>query len=219
MRKLLCKLFVLQLALLPAGLSAQVREKGGTGHDPATNKASHTEAGITNYPVDRLFKYMDAAKLYAKSYGYDTRYAIFVNMGMRSGMKRFFIVDLEQGCVVNSGLVAHGSGDESFTYDHKYSNESGSKCTSLGRYAVGSSYTGFFGLAFRLRGLDTTNSHAAQRNVVLHSMHCIPDQESTNPICQSEGCPAVSDKMILEIKQLVSTRKKQILLWVFDSTR
>ena len=91
MRKLALNLFLLSLALNPAALHAQVREKGGTGHDPADSKLSHTEVGITNYPVDRLFKYIDAAKLYAKSYGYDTRYAFFVNMGMKSGMKRFFI--------------------------------------------------------------------------------------------------------------------------------
>jgi hypothetical protein len=209
--------------LLSLALPAQVREKGGAGHDPSVvandkgKKTERRESGITFYTYDRLFKYADAALLYARSYGYDTRYALFINMGMLSGTKRFFIMDLKGKCVVNSGLVAHGSGDEPFTYDRKYSNEPGSKCTSLGRYAVGSSYKGFFGLSFHLKGLDPTNSRASERNVVLHAMHCIPDQETTVPICQSEGCPAVSDRMIQVVRDLVGSRKKPLLLWVFDS--
>jgi hypothetical protein len=69
-----------------------------------------------------------------------------------------------------------------FTFNKTYSNSAGSNCTSLGRYKIGKSYTGQFGLAFRLYGLDKSNSNASSRFVVLHAMGCISYDET---ICRS----------------------------------
>jgi hypothetical protein len=215
--------------LLFSNTIGQTREKGGasnpslstpkfTGNDESGNFAVPArESGVEYYPFSRLMLYAEVLKLYAKSYNYDTTYALLINMGLRSSRKRFFIVNMKNMCIEKSGLVAHGRGDERFAYTPKFSNASGSNCTSLGKYRIGKSYKGFFGLALKMHGLEESNSKAYERNVVMHSMHCIPEKENGKPICQSEGCPAVSDRFIVEIKQVVDSREKPVLLWIFDS--
>jgi hypothetical protein len=48
-------------------------------------------------------------------------------------------------------------------------------------------------------------------------MSCIPDVEGIMPACVSEGCPAVSSKFFSFIRQIIDSRKKPVLLWIFDS--
>jgi L,D-transpeptidase catalytic domain len=209
----------------------QPREKGGTSN-PYLSKSEFTgsensgnyavparESGVEYFPFSRLMLYADVLKLYAKSNDYDTSFAFLINMGLRSSRKRFFIVNLKNMCIEKSGLVAHGRGDERFAYTPKFSNASGSNCTSLGKYRIGKSYKGFFGLAFKMHGLEESNNKAYERNVVMHGMHCIPEVENGKPICQSEGCPAVSDRFILEIKKVIDSSEKPVLLWIFDSNK
>jgi hypothetical protein len=204
---------------------SQVIEKGGASNAypstnaPTINIVAKKETGIEYYPFTRVLMYAEALKLYAKSNDFNTQYAFIINMGMRSSVKRFFVVDLKNNCVIKSGLVAHGKGEEQFTFDRKYSNDAGSNCTSLGKYKIGKAYKGFFGLSYKMHGLEKSNSKAYERNVVLHAMHCIPDNETGKPICQSEGCPSVSDSFLLDLKKIIDGSKKPILLWIYDSTQ
>src|ERR1043165_3933703 len=62
--------------------------------------------------------------------------------------------------VACSGLVAHGCCNETFISHPKFSNSSNSGCSSLGKYKVGSFYTGKYGASYRLYGLDNSNSNA-----------------------------------------------------------
>ena len=101
--------FFLLFSHLP--VFSQPFEKGGT-INRKDNLAPITESGICYYPFERVLLQADALKMYAKSNGFDTRYAFIVNMGMRSNTKRFFIVNLRSMCVENAGLVTHGKGDE-----------------------------------------------------------------------------------------------------------
>lgn len=193
-------------------------EKGGkmTYMAPtwATKKA---ESGIEVYAASEVLQQAIALKQYAIENGYDTGYAFLVNISLKSGKKRFYVVNLETMSIDNSGLVAHGRGDERFTFDKYFSNTPGSNCTSLGRYKIGKSYEGQFGLAYKLHGLDSTNNNAFKRFVVLHAMGCISYEETKLPICQSEGCPAVAPQFLEEIKPVIDSRKKPMLLWLFDS--
>jgi len=177
------------------------------------------ENGIVYYPFERVLLHADALKMYAMTKGYDTGYAFIINMGMKSSTKRFFIVNLRSMCVEKSGLVAHGKGDEKvYSGNRQYSNREGSNCTSLGKYKIGKSYNGFFGLAYKLDGLEWSNSKAKERNIVLHSMHCIPETPGDFPICLSEGCPAVSDSFLPEIKRIIDLADRPVLLYIYDST-
>jgi hypothetical protein len=174
------------------------------------------EAGIDSYPEELLQQRIKHLKDLALENGFSQKYAFMINLGIRSGKKRFHIVDLEKEEIITSGLVAHGKGKEKFTLRKTYSNISGSSCSSLGLYKVGISYKGSFGKSFRLMGLEKSNSNALSRAIVLHAMGCIPDEEINYPICQSEGCPSVSVSFLEKLDEIISKTKQSILLWVFD---
>ncbi len=180
-------------------------------------KNSKTEKGITHYSSDKLILYARLLKYYAKKNGFDTAYAFLSNMGMRSNKKRFFVINLVTLEIEESGLVAHGKGQGKSVYDKQYSNESGSNATSLGRYKITGKYSGEYGEAYRMAGLDSSNKNAGTRNIVLHPMNCIPDTENNMPACVSEGCPAVSAKFFSLLREIIDSRKNPILLWIFDS--
>ena len=80
------------------------------------------------------------------------------------------------------------------------------------------SYQGFFGEAFLLQGLEPSNSRAKDRKIVLHAMHCVPENPGESPICLSEGCPAVADAFLPEIKKILEGTNRQVLLYIYDST-
>jgi L,D-transpeptidase catalytic domain len=178
---------------------------------------SGRDIGITQYSADQLILYAKVLKQYAKKNGFDTNYAFFSNMGMRSNKKRFFVINLASMQIEQSGLVAHGRGQGPSVYDKQYSNQEGSKCTSLGRYKICKKYKGGYGEAYKMVGLDSTNKNAYSRNIVLHAMGCIPDKDGIMPACVSEGCPAVSTQFLSSLGKIIDSRKKPVLLWIFDS--
>ena len=201
-------------------LSEKNKEKGGkASFVPPSYMMAKPEKGIEVYAEVELLQQANVLKKFAVENNYDTEYAFLVNMSIKSGKKRFYVVNLQTMAIENSSLVAHGRGDERFTFDKEYSNAAGSNCSSLGRYKVGKSYTGQFGLAYKLCGLDNTNSNAYNRFVVLHAMGCISYEETDSPICQSEGCPAIAPQFLEEIKPIIDSREKPMLLWVFDSVK
>ena len=213
------KFIIILFLLIPvAACFSQSVEKGGVENNRNTVGVMN-ESGISYYPYDRLLLHAGALKMYARSNGYDTKFAFIINMGMRSNTKRFFIVNLKKMCVEKAGLVTHGKGDEKeYSGKRQYSNLEGSNCTSLGKYLVGKSYQGFFGEAFLLEGLESSNSRAKDRKIVLHSMHCVPENGGENSICLSEGCPAVADAFLPEIKKILDQADRQVLLYIYDST-
>ncbi|PWU04615.1 MAG: hypothetical protein C5B52_01255 [Bacteroidetes bacterium] len=82
---------------------------------------------------------------------------------------------------------------------------------------MGSPYNGKFGHAYRLSGLDSTNSNALQRSVVLHSFYAVPDEEVyPYPICQSLGCPMVSPAFLKRLQLIIDNSEKPILLWIYE---
>lgn len=178
---------------------------------------SRADVGIAEFPAEQLNLYAKALKEYAKKNGYDTSYAFFSNMGMLCNRKRFFVMNLGTMEIEQSGLVSHGRGQGPSVFDKQYSNQSGSRCTSLGRYKILSKYKGGYGEAYKLVGLDSSNQNALSRNIVLHSMGCIPDKDGIMPACVSDGCPAVSISFLSSLGKILDARKKPVLLWIFDS--
>jgi hypothetical protein len=149
---------------------------------------------------------------------YSSAYAILCDLGLHSGSKRIFLVDLQTKNIIKMGLVTHGS---STTYQQAgvrlYSNTNGSLCSSLGMYKVGNHYQGQYGLAYKLYGLDKENSNAYTRAIVLHSHSCVPDVTTEDAICQSWGCPTVSSKFLQTLAEYIDQSSKPMLLYIFDS--
>jgi hypothetical protein len=85
------------------------------------------------------------------------------------------------------------------------------------RWAVMLSYHGEFGLAYKLNGLDSGNSKAFDRFVVLHAHDCVPNGEVyPSAICLSFGCPTVSPAFLQKIKPILDASTQPVLLWIYD---
>jgi len=171
---------------------------------------------ITNYVAEKIRTKADAATLFIKQNNYNDNICFLVDMSLPSGQKRFFVYDLKHDTLQNAGLVTHGRCNENWLDGRKYGNTVGCGCTSLGKYKVGYSYNGRFGLAFKLYGLDKTNDKAFSRFVVLHSHSCVPETEITDDICQSDGCPTVAPGFLQQLKPIISESKRPVLLWIFE---
>ncbi|MES2575509.1 MAG: murein L,D-transpeptidase catalytic domain family protein [Bacteroidota bacterium] len=142
--------------------------------------------------------------------------AFFIDMKIPSGKNRFFVYDLKKEAIVDQGLVAHGSGSETGIQGKlKFSNTNNSLATSLGKYYIGSSYVGKFGKAYRLYGLDKTNSNAFDRAIVLHKYFDVPYEEQADYICNSYGCPMVNEKYFKRIESIIDNSKTNILLVIY----
>jgi hypothetical protein len=116
------------------------------------------------------------------------------------------------------GLVTHGSGKTGLPAGKRaYSNVEGSLLSSLGKYKTGASYNGQFGLAYKLYGLEATNSKAYSRFIVLHGHPCVPVAETEDLLCQSWGCPTVAPNFLLQLQKVIISAGKPVLLWVYDS--
>jgi L,D-transpeptidase catalytic domain len=166
-------------------------------------------------PVD-LVKYTNGLIAYTLKHKLNSRYCFLIDMKVASGLKRFYIYDLQNDRVLQAGLVTHGSGNH-FSDSILFSNIAGSNCTSLGKYKIGKSYYGKFGLAYKLNGLDKTNSNAYLRFIVLHAHSCVPENEiAPREICRSWGCPTVSPLFLIQLKTYIDKSPEPMLLWIFN---
>lgn len=165
--------------------------------------------------LKRLRGLGERMETYAKQQGLNTRFGFLADMKLPSGRKRFFIYDMQYDSVLFSGLVAHGSGN-TYSENIQFSNEPGSYCTSPGRYKIGSAYYGKFGLAYKLHGMDASNSNAYARAVVLHSYSCVPDNEIPGEICESLGCPMVSPAFLAKLQTYLENSQKPMMLWIVN---
>ena len=118
-----------------------------------------------------------------------------VDFASPSRVARFHIVDVVDGRV-SSRLVAHGRGsDPAHTgWVTLLSNEPGSFASSAGAYVTRGLYVGAHGRSMRLSGLDSMNSNAEARALVIHAAWYVSPEavRSTGKIGRSEGCFAVA---------------------------
>lgn len=158
---------------------------------------------------------------YCKKHGLCDAYCIVVDFSIYSGKDRFFIVDLTNNFIDSSSLCAHGIGkDFGCISKPKFSNELGSNLSSLGHYKLGiSRKTKQYNLnAIELYGLDSTNSNAYQRGILIHDglhgksivgLPCLP---------LSQGCFTIPNYMLKHILKLKSDYHKPILLYATDKS-
>ena len=156
------------------------------------------------------------ARDYIKRKNFNDQYCFLIDMSLPSGQNRFFIFDLKKDSLKNASLVTHGNCFEYWLEGRRYSNVVGSGCTSLGRYRIGNSYYGKFGYSYKLYGLDTSNSNAFERTVVLHGHSCVSETEVVDDICQSNGCPTVNPNFLTELKGIINNSRKPLLLWIYE---
>ena len=72
-------------------------------------------------------------------------------------------------------------------------------------------------MAYKLYGLNSLNSNAFQRNIVLHAYDCVPEQETDlKPICNSRGRPMVAPGLFNKLKLIIDKSEKPILICLFE---
>ena len=171
----------------------------------------------SNEKQERLEKKVKEIKNFiTKKEKYNQHIAFLIDMKIPSEKYRFVVYDLQKDSVLEQGIVAHGIGSETGIHGQlKFSNIPNSKATSLGKYAIGNSYIGQFGKAYKLHGLDTSNNKAFERYVVLHQYHMVPYEQKNYPIIRSEGCPMVSNKFFKTLEKYIDTADKKILLDIY----
>lgn len=156
-----------------------------------------------------------AKKFLSANPSYNQSTVFLIDMKIPSGTFRFFVHDLTSNIILHKALVAHGSGSVVSEDSLVFSNTPNSYQTSLGKYKIGSSYAGNFGKSYKLHGLDKTNDKALARYVVLHPYSCVPDDEQSYPICESLGCPMVSNDFIKVLYPIIDGSKKPILMVIY----
>ena len=123
-----------------------------------------------------------------------------VDFGAPSRTQRFFLVDIGNGKVITSHLVAHGRGSDpanSGWVEH-LSNRPGSNASCEGSFLTGETYSGKHGKSRRLGGLDSENSLAEERAIVIHAASYVGNDmaRSQGRIGRSQGCFAVAPNEI-----------------------
>ena len=156
-----------------------------------------------------------ALRSYCEQEGYNTHLALFVDLSRHSGRCRFVVWDFEQNRPILSSPVSHGSGSQRSHRRSAYarlSNEDGSHLSSVGRALVAERYEGSYGIAYRLDGLESTNSNLRSRCVVLHgwsyttSLPIFPI-----PAVGSFGCPVLSKRVMARVDELLRNQSRVIL--------
>jgi len=172
---------------------------------------------ISTIEMERInSRIIDLKNMINIDHKYNQKIAFLIDMKVPSGKNRFFVYDLEKNVIIDQGLVAHGSGSETGIKGMlKFSNMPNSNCTALGRYAVGKTYRGIFGKAYRLAGLEESNNNALKRAIVLHSYSAVPLEEQDYYISNSHGCPMVNEQFFKRIEKIIDSSKSNILMDIY----
>ncbi len=169
--------------------------------------------------LDQIEPYKKFVSAYLSDHSeYSDSLAFLVDFSVSSGKNRFYVWQIAQDSIVDRGLVTRGScRGKTAPKGAKYSNIPNSYCSSLGLYKVGQSYQGDFGLAYKLHGLDSTNSNAYGRFIVLHGHQCVPTTEfQVSSLCMSQGCPTVAPQFLQRLAQQINQSSRPIVLYQFD---
>lgn len=174
--------------------------------------------------VERTRAKAEQALKFCKSNNLSTRYCILIDMRLHSGVKRLVVWDFNTSSIHHQFLVSHGCCDNPWRQDNSkespgFSNEDGSHCSSLGKYRIGNRGPSVWGVKkkYLLHGLESSNSNALKRAIVLHSWNAVQDEEVyPNGTPEGWGCPAISNDSFLSIDPLLRNSEKPVLLWIYQ---
>lgn len=146
---------------------------------------------IPDRPLQRAVEYFETNKASIKN----KNYMVVIDYSKRSGLERFFLVQMATGHV-EPLVVAHGKGSDSDHdgYAEKFSNENGSRATSLGFFYTDATYYGENGYSLILDGLSPSNSSARERFIVIHGADYVSRNNEKQG--RSWGCPALEVSVV-----------------------
>jgi hypothetical protein len=169
-------------------------------------------------------QYFQEAKQYSKNNNLNQDKFILIDLGLHSGLKRFFVYDFKKKKILNSFMVSHGCGNNqwgktSSKENAPVSNEFDSHSSSLGKYVIADRGVSQWGIKvnYLLQGKEKTNSNAVNRAIVLHSWEVVPNNEVyPEGTPEGWGCPAVSNESMKKIDEILK-QNKNVLMWIIKS--
>lgn len=176
------------------------------------------------FDIDSTRLKAEEAFNYCQSKNMNEDICILIDMSIHSGRKRFFLWDFKKDTIQYDFLVSHGCGENPWNRDlskdcPEFSNIDGSHLSSLGKYKIGERGYSNWGINinYKLYGLDSSNSNAFNRLIVLHSWEAITDEEIyPNGSSEGWGCPAISNISLKLIDPLLKASAKPVLLWIYN---
>ena len=150
---------------------------------------------------------------FCKKHNLNTDYCVFVDFSKHAGKKRYVLYDLNDREVVCSSVCANGLNRNEF------SNVEGSNLSSLGKYEV-TSIVGRMRIGEEciiLNGLESTNSNARKRQILIHSYKDVYYNPGTYPFnvfrkSLSHGCFVINKRAFKKTKRIA----KPMLLWAYN---
>lgn len=165
--------------------------------------------------VERFRQHAAELREFCKANGYNSRIALLWDLSLHSGRRRFVVWSFAEDRVVRAFVVSHGSGSECSLRYSAYavtSNTPDSHLSSVGRALVAERYVGRYGVAYRLDGLDESNSALRERCVVLHGWkHTTSFPIWPMPTVGSWGCPVLSLRSMAILDEIIREEEKVVL--------
>lgn len=156
--------------------------------------------------------------VFCRERGYNCNVVLLWDLSLHSGRRRFVVWNVAKGRAEHCFVCSHGSGSAKNRVRSAYaecSNAEGSHLSSEGRALVAERYEGRYGVAYRMDGLDESNSALRERCIVLHGW-----QYTTSfpiyplPTAGSWGCPVLSRKAMRIVDEILQ-REQKVVLWAF----
>ena len=198
---------------LPGAAVARTR----TSRKPRTwqGEGQRYRAAAVEWPRREVLELAMRAYRCARAEGQiDSPILSVIDYSLPSTERRLWVIDLAKRRVLFRELVAHGQ-NSGEVYAVDFSNQPGSRQSSLGLFRTEDVYDGGHGESLRLTGLEPgINDRAEERRIVMHGAAYVNARvvERYGQLGRSWGCPAV-DRAVLP--QLVRHIKDGTALFAY----
>jgi hypothetical protein len=142
-----------------------------------------------------------------------------IDYELPSYAKRLWVIDMASGRVLHEEWVAHGMGTPTGSGGDmeralSFSNQCGTRKSSLGLFRTAETYHGQHGYSLRLDGLESgINDAARERTIVVHPADYVTSERAEqHMVGRSWGCPAVRPEVS---RQLIDDIKNGALVFTY----
>lgn len=155
---------------------------------------------------------------YCREHGFNTHIALLWDLSLHSGRRRLALWNFDDDRAEHIFVASHGSGSRCAHVPSAYartSNTDGSHLSSEGHALLGERYQGRYGTAYRMDGLDESNSALRPRCVVLHGWRYTPAFPIWPlPAVGSWGCPVVARRSMTTLDRALRDESR-VVLWAY----
>lgn len=142
----------------------------------------------------------------SKAAGISTKELLtIVDYSLPSTERRLWVIDMRTKQILYHTHVAHGIGSGN-NHATKFSNQHGSRMSSLGVFVTKDLYQGRYGKSLNLVGLEEKfNSNAEARRIVFHKAHYVDEYviKQIGRLGRSFGCLALNQKVAEKIMSTI----------------